>query len=137
MSAPRPATGHYWGPVVLWAGMIFALSAVSTFPQAVAPLFRLDKLAHAGEYVVLAFLIARAFSGTTTTARIVVRALTIVLTIAYGVSDEWHQSFVPGRTVSGLDLLADTTGGVLGQWLWFGIGHRTEQIRFGSPRAKS
>jgi VanZ family protein len=33
--------------------------------------------------------------------------------ISYGASDEWHQSFVPGRDADLLDLLADTTGGLL------------------------
>ena len=33
--------------------------------------------------------------------------LVLVLTFSYGVFDEWHQSFVPGRYVSGADLLRD------------------------------
>lgn len=32
----------------------------------------------------------------------------------YGLSDEWHQSFVPGRQVELGDLLADGIGGFLG-----------------------
>ncbi|WP_114313987.1 VanZ family protein [Thermus caldifontis] len=36
------------------------------------------------------------------------------LAALYGVVDEWHQSFVPGREAFGLDLLADFLGAYLG-----------------------
>jgi VanZ family protein len=34
--------------------------------------------------------------------------------VAFGISDEWHQSFVPGRSADVLDVLADAAGGALG-----------------------
>ena len=34
--------------------------------------------------------------------------------VLYGVLDEWHQSFVPGRVVSVADWVADIIGVVLG-----------------------
>ncbi len=39
----------------------------------------------------------------------------------YGVTDEWHQSFVPGRMADPRDLLADGVGAALGLglvWAW-------------------
>jgi VanZ family protein len=36
---------------------------------------------------------------------------------AYGVLDEWHQSFVPGRYASLVDVLLDVLGAALGSWL--------------------
>ena len=38
----------------------------------------------------------------------------VAVTVAYGVLDELHQQFVPGRFPSGYDALADTVGALLG-----------------------
>ncbi|MGH8657315.1 MAG: VanZ family protein [Gammaproteobacteria bacterium] len=38
----------------------------------------------------------------------------LTVTILYGISDEFHQSFVPGRQPSWYDVLADGLGGLLG-----------------------
>lgn len=35
----------------------------------------------------------------------------------YGVSDEWHQSFVPGRYASLSDVMLNVAGAVLGIWI--------------------
>lgn len=40
--------------------------------------------------------------------------LAILITVGYGILDEWHQSFVPGRTSSLSDLGLDTVGAVIG-----------------------
>jgi VanZ family protein len=51
------------------------------------------------------------------TLRIVL--LTIVCATAYGVSDEFHQRFVPGRTADVRDVAADAIGAsaaALGAW---------------------
>ena len=40
--------------------------------------------------------------------------MAIILATAYGASDEFHQSFVPGRYADPRDILADFTGAVLG-----------------------
>ena len=43
-----------------------------------------------------------------------------IAALAYGLSDEFHQSFVPGRTSSGADLLADAVGALIGiSAAWF------------------
>lgn len=49
-----------------------------------------------------------------------------VLTVAYGLVDEWHQSFVPGRTSSVVDVVSDAVGAALMvqclRWRLLGIG---------------
>ena len=37
-----------------------------------------------------------------------------LIALAYGCTDEYHQSFVEGRDCSALDLVADLTGGLIG-----------------------
>ena len=47
------------------------------------------------------------------------RALVVIgLTAAFGVVDEVHQSFVPGRTPSGIDVVSDAIGAVLAALSW-------------------
>lgn len=100
--------------------MIFALSSVSGLPAPPGGLS--DKHAHLGVYGVLCALILWGLTDRSlvrTTWTIAVSA--VGLATLYGVSDEWHQSFVPGREVSALDLAADATGAALaagGVWAW-------------------
>lgn len=48
----------------------------------------------------------------------------LFLVSAYGISDEWHQSFTPGRSVEFADWLADTFGAAVAillyrNWTWY------------------
>jgi VanZ family protein len=47
----------------------------------------------------------------------------------YGVFDEWHQSFVPGRYASLTDVALDVAGAVLGIWLAARMGRYTASRR--------
>lgn len=98
-----------WGPALLWMVAIFVLS---NQPKDVLPVlglwdFFFKKLAHFLAYGLLAgcywwarqegkrpFLVA------------------MMLTIVYAISDEWHQSFVPGRHPTFTDILIDSLGGL-------------------------
>jgi VanZ family protein len=114
---PAPPAGSLapivrWAPVLLWAAMIFVLSSMSALPA--PPPAITDKHAHVVTYGVLAALLVWAITDrrpslTTWT----VAAAAVALAALYGASDEWHQSFVPGREVSALDLAADTGGAAL------------------------
>ena len=98
-----------WLPALAWAALIFSLSAQ---PKLIVDLeLGTDKLAHFLAYAVLGALLAHAQTRTGWPP-----AAAVALGIAYGASDEWHQSFVPGRSVSGLDWLADLCGVTLGYW---------------------
>lgn len=50
-------------------------------------------------------------------------SVAIVLSILYAATDEWHQSFVPGRSASVFDVLVDTSGILLGLIVCFSV-HR-------------
>lgn len=108
----------YQGPLVGWAITIFLLSSmpklarVSLFPH-------VDKLAHAVFYGVLTWTAHRAFfhQHRFVTLRRWSLSLAIVFAIVYGLSDEFHQSFVPGREPSLLDLGADLAGALAAAWI--------------------
>jgi VanZ family protein len=99
-----------WLPVAAWAGIIFALSSVPDLGTGLGGWdLALRKIAHAAEYGVLGALLARA------TGR---AGLAFALGTLYAVSDELHQSFVPGRLGSPLDVAIDAVGVAAGIVLW-------------------
>ncbi|MFH1339187.1 MAG: VanZ family protein [Candidatus Omnitrophota bacterium] len=105
----------YWLPVALWAGFIFFVSSIPG--SGIPALFACqDILFHIFEYALLGLLLSRAlknsrfgFSGNAAGL-----FLAILVSLLYAVSDEFHQSFVPGRESSLFDVLADGLGIVLG-----------------------
>jgi len=99
-----------WAPVVLWAGLIFALSSVPDLGTGLGGWdLLLRKLAHAGEYAILGALLVRALRRP---------GAAVALGVLYAVSDEVHQSFVAGRMGSALDVGIDAVGVVCGVLLW-------------------
>ncbi len=108
---PRPPLWALWWPVVLWAGVIFTLSS---FPSLPSPPTVSDKHSHMAVYGLLAALIVRALAGGRLSG-VTWRAagLAIGLATVYGVTDELHQGFVPGREPSVLDVVADAAGAAL------------------------
>lgn len=113
-----------WGPPVLYAAVIFWLSNRPVIDEvALLPLWlQFDKVQHGLAYAGLSALCLRALSGARwagVTLRRVGRAIAIC--VLYGVSDEWHQSFVPERSADVADLLADAAGATVGGcalWAW-------------------
>jgi len=72
-----------------------------------------DKVLHFFAYTLLGFLVARAV-GDFKLRRVFVWSIALSICAAYGFSDELHQYFVPGRTCSVWDWLADFAGGAFG-----------------------
>lgn len=100
-----------WGAALLYCGLIYYLSSRTGDSQPESMIWRFDKLMHALEYGVLGWLTWRALRLQLGDSRpYVVASLALVLTSLYAVSDEWHQSFVPGRSPSVMDLVADVVG---------------------------
>ena len=101
-----------WGPVALWAGLLFFLSSRSDLgPAGQVP----DWITHGTAYLVFAVLMARSIAGGFGRPLAGREALAVVLAVTlYGVSDEWHQSFVPGRDSSAGDVAKDAGGALVG-----------------------
>ena len=123
---PR-ATWHralwLWGPPAIYALAIFVLSSLSSPPS--PPQQLTDKHGHALAYAGLALVLVRALSGGRWSGLTMAAGLQAAVTaIAYGASDEWHQSFVPGRHADLWDLAADGVGaalalGIVGAAAWW------------------
>jgi len=95
-----------WLPVLLWAGLIFALSSIPDLGTGLGVWdLVLRKLAHTAEYAILGALIFRAARSA---------GAAVLLASAYAVTDEFHQTFVRGRHGSPVDWLIDTAGVVVG-----------------------
>jgi VanZ family protein len=73
-----------------------------------------DKLGHSSLYGVFGVFIVHALTKPRGLTKISRGLLAVGLAAFYGATDEWHQSFVPGRTAEWADLLADFTGAALG-----------------------
>ena len=74
-----------------------------------------DYVAHATSYAILGALLLRALAGGSLRSmqtHLILSA--VVIGTAYGLSDELHQWFVPGRTASVSDLVADGVGSLVG-----------------------
>ena len=98
-------------PVLVYAGLIYLLSSVSGFPEDVSLITGSDKVAHLIEYFAFGFLICRSFSNARfDPVKQNAHLLAILFGISFGLSDEWHQSFVPGREATIGDVLFDAMG---------------------------
>lgn len=103
----RPGPISLWGPVAGFMALIFLLSAQSDLP-AVERVS--DKTLHVAAYFVFGLLVLRATHRGFGPLRAVPALVAMLLALAYGALDEWHQSWVPGRTPSVLDWVADGIG---------------------------
>ncbi len=129
MSVPRPGIARsalgLWLPPAVYAAVIFWLSGrpVADEVALLPDWLHSDKLQHGLAYAGLAALLVRAMAGGhwrgMTTRRTMVA---VALAIVYGVSDEWHQSFVPERSADAADVLADAIGASVGGAVVFAWG---------------
>lgn len=82
-----------------------------TEPYMIPSFFGFDKLAHFSEYYFFGCVICRwLLEERNCFANRYSFALTIVIGTYYGLRDEWHQSFVPGRHATLWGVLFDALG---------------------------
>lgn len=130
---------YYYAPAVIWAAIILSASSptlssehtghwIQDFVTKVtgSPLspstfavvnFTIRKLGHLTEYGVFGALAFRAFRGERRgwSMRWAMAALASALLLAS--IDEWHQTFVPGRTGAITDVLLDISAAAIAQFL--------------------
>ena len=136
LSASRRA----WLWPLLVALLIFVASSRSRVATpGVIP--HLDKVAHFSVYGLLGTLLVRTQWGGRWAP-----VVALVLASLYGVSDELHQSYVPGRSMEFADWVADTAGAAVAillyarwsryrEWLEKPLG-RKRRVENGDPTAK-
>lgn len=113
--------------LIAWAGIIFLLSSLPNPPGPRGPEWQ-SYLAHTIEYAVFGYLAARLFAALRPGAPVWGVALAAwTLAVLYGLSDEFHQSFVANRHASALDVAFDAFGAAIG------VGLRIAALRLRRP----
>ncbi len=108
--AAAPSAAARWTPPILWLALILvgtSWPSISVGPDDLG----LDKVAHFTAYTVLSALCLRAMRRPTDWSAFVIVVVGVAL---LGAVDEWHQSFIPGRSMSLLDWCADALGAFVG-----------------------
>lgn len=144
-----------WWPVLVWAALI-SLFSTGTFTsentgKVIIPVLHwflpgslpetlelihhvIRKSAHFVEYFVLSLLILRGLRAGRRESHLTWALVAVLMVAGYAALDEWHQSFVPGRTAAAGDVLLDTTGGVAAQavaalvFLWGEVRKKRQEL---------
>jgi hypothetical protein len=113
---------RHWIPFVGWAALIFALSCIPGYDLPPPPsileylkgFVQPDKFVHHLLYAGLGWLCLRALVLSRPSRSLAWASLvTLLVTSAYGATDEWHQLLTPGRSCEFFDWVSDTSGGAI------------------------
>jgi VanZ family protein len=108
---------YNWSPVLAYFAVICILSSLPLHaPQGT------DKIWHILEFTVMGFIIARGVLLSWNLPKIYSALIGIALGGLFGVFDELHQLYVPGRESSIYDAMADLAGTVIGTLLFIYVG---------------
>jgi VanZ family protein len=115
-----------WLVVAAYCVAIYCQSAVPV-PSALPDWPGLDKIGHFFCYALLGVLFCRAWAATVPhDHEYRILAAGILSAALYGLSDEIHQYYVPGRCAELLDLAADTAGAAAGALAWHRIRRKAD-----------
>ncbi len=121
----------FWLPPVVWMSLIFFLSSFHKIQVTEVDWanFTTRKLAHFVEYYVLYLLFYRAIKGTTGFGLKKALLFTFFLTFFYALSDEYHQTFISGRTGKLFDIGVDAAGALTGIiFCWRGLSFLRNKV---------
>ena len=125
-----------WWPALLWAIVISTFSTgvftSDNTSRIIVPILKwffphasqetlflvhhfIRKMGHLTEYFILSLLILRGIRAGKTGIHLGWALAAMAIVGCYAALDEFHQSFVPGRTAAVSDVLIDTAGGVAAQ----------------------
>lgn len=123
-----------WLPALCVMAAIFAFSSLPSDKVPLPEFFSADKVAHVAVYGLLGMMLgwqkrfydilqkrsdvegSQTLRPFPTQARTGLAIKNGLIGFLFACSDEWHQTFVPGRMASLADLGADTLGLLLGLW---------------------
>lgn len=105
-----------WVPAIVICSISVYLSSQPTIEK-MPSFWNADKLVHIICYGGLSFWVAFACNLKANSLKEIILPISIVS--VYGIIDEIHQSFTPGRSCSIFDWIADTVGAILGVLLFF------------------
>lgn len=131
-------TFSLWLPVLLWSLVIFSFSSmqVGSASEFYWKDFLVKKTAHLIEYGILATLIYRGLIGSNVSVKKAM-VYSVLLAFLYGCTDEFHQSFTPGRGPSVRDVLIDSTGSLIAVYGIIGnLKKMPSAIRFAYEKLK-
>ncbi|MFH0908556.1 MAG: VanZ family protein [bacterium] len=100
----------YWLPALCWASVIFHMSTRSSFPQPPFWFENMDKVIHFILFGTLSGFVFFALKVGHGMRFPVAALLAVLISSAYGGSDEIHQLFTAGRSSDPRDWVADTLG---------------------------
>lgn len=99
----------YWLPSLIWMGVIFYLSSrTGDDLESLFPFLESFDWGHLVAYYILCLLVYFALNKTFKPKRNFLWS--IILSVLYGITDEFHQSFVPSRYPDVFDLMNDFIG---------------------------
>jgi VanZ family protein len=114
----------------LWGGFLFLVTSWPNPPAVEAGGFPLDKLTHFLLYAIEAVLLHRAIRWKGRSGVAMSRVMAIVGTMAvWGMLDETHQEWIPGRRMDTGDLVADIAGAAVGAVLGEAIARKRAEER--------
>lgn len=154
--APRRSAWNsflrYWLPVLIWMAIIFGMStgagASRNTSRIIGPILRwfnpdipdetisaiqlvIRKCAHFVEYGILALLLWRArrkpFRGDERPWKRSEALFAFTFAVAFALTDEWHQSFVPSREGALRDVFIDASGAAAALWAAWFAGRRLKK----------
>ncbi len=101
-----------WFPVIVWCGVIFGFSSLQVNQGAEFSWldFVFKKTAHVTEYAILYWLVYSALSNKGKKIEGKYLVMSLVFSFLYAMSDEWHQTFTPGREGTLRDVGFDSIG---------------------------